>query len=119
MGIERTEEAVCNSVGEAASLFFQNIGQVEFFPGFLELCWTGASTSAHKFPGGFLVQAQIFGRLLLQKPTNTDKIAWLIRCRGWGVFQRLDPRWQKRQMLAVLRRNQQDQGEGQILPKAL
>jgi len=28
VGIQRTEEAVCNSLGEAAGLFFQNIGEV-------------------------------------------------------------------------------------------
>ena len=75
VGIERAEEAVNNSVGEAAGEFFQNIGEVPVFQ-FLRvlcsfircccisctnICLGGASTGAHQFPWRLLVQTENHG----------------------------------------------------------
>ena len=74
---------MCNSLGEAAGLFFQNIGEVASF-GLLPCLLfglflpprsvlTGASPSAKQFLGGFLVQAQIFGELIQWKNPHSAK----------------------------------------------
>ena len=96
VGIQRTEEAVCNSVGEAAGLFFQNIGQValSFFwilacLGFLppRSVLTGASPSANQFLGGFLVQAQVFGELLQWRKNPSFSKITIAGVRGGKHWQ--------------------------------